>query len=81
MDCLLQGLQKGVKWDGRLMEEVKKFHQMKLSPDKTAQILSFLTCIDNDLITFVIPIRVNSVEKELQECKIGISCLSNKRFT
>lgn len=64
LDCLMRGLQKGMDWDKRIISEVELFHQMKLCPTKTAQILSFLTSIDNDRLSFVIPIRVESAERE-----------------
>ncbi|WP_301705440.1 glycosyltransferase [uncultured Parabacteroides sp.] len=64
LDCLMRGLQKGMDWDKRIISEVELFHQMKLCPTKTAQILSLLTSIDNDRLSFVIPIRVDSAERE-----------------
>ena len=64
LDCLMRGLRKGMDWDKRIISEVELFHQMKLCPTKTAQILSLLTSIDNDRLSFVIPIRVDSAERE-----------------
>lgn len=64
LDCLMRGLQKGMEWDRRIIRELELYHQMKLCPTKTAQILSLLTSIDNDRLTFVIPIRVDSAERE-----------------
>lgn len=64
LDCLMRGLQKGMDWDKRIIGEVKLFHQMNLCPVKTAQILSFLTSVDNNRLSFVIPIRVDSAERE-----------------
>lgn len=64
LDCLMRGLQKGMDWDKRIIGEVELFHEMKLCPTKTAQLLSFLTSINNDRLSFVIPIRVDSVERE-----------------
>lgn len=64
LDCLMRGLQKGMEWDRRIIGELELYHQMKLCPTKTAQILSLLTSIDNDRLTFVIPIRVDSAERE-----------------
>ena len=64
LDCLMRGLRKGMDWDKRIISEVELFHQMKLCPTKTAQILSLLTSIDNDRLSFVIPVRVDSAERE-----------------
>ena len=64
LDCLMRGLRKGMDWDKRIIGEVELFHQMKLCPTKTAQILSLLTSIDNDRLSFVIPVRVDSAERE-----------------
>lgn len=64
LDCLMRGLRKGMDWDKRIISEVGLFHQMKLCPTKTARILSLLTSIDNDRLSFVIPIRVDSAERE-----------------
>lgn len=64
LDCLMRGLQKGMEWDRRIIGELELYHQMKLCPTKTTQILSLLTSIDNDRLTFVIPIRVDSAERE-----------------
>ena len=64
LDCLMRGLRKGMAWDKRIISEVELFHQMKLCPTKTTQILSLLTSIDNDLFSFVIPVRVDSAERE-----------------
>lgn len=64
LDCLMRGVQKGMDWDKRIITEVELFHQMGLCPVKTARILSLLTSIDNNLLSFVIPIRVDSVERE-----------------
>lgn len=64
LDCLMRGLQKGMDWDKRIIGEVELFHEMKLCPTKTAQLLSFLTSINNDRLSFVIPIRVDSAERE-----------------
>lgn len=64
LDCLMRRLQKGMDCDRRVIRELKLFHQMKLCPTKTAQILSHLSSIDNDRLSFVIPIRIDSEERE-----------------
>lgn len=64
LDCLQRGIRKGMKWDNRIIEEVEAFHQMEISSVKTAEILSLLRSIENDIVTFVIPLRVDSPERE-----------------
>lgn len=64
LDCLMRGLQKEMAWDNRIIRELELFHQIKLCPTKTEHILSFLSSINNDNISFVIPIRVDSIERE-----------------
>ena len=64
LDCLMRGLQKGLKWDERLVTELEAYHRMKLCPETTARILSFLRSVKNEHVSFVIPIRVDSIERE-----------------
>lgn len=64
LDCLMRGLQKGMEWDKRMIREVELLHQMKLCPTKTTQLLSLLTSINNNQLSFVIPVRIDSAERE-----------------
>ena len=64
LDCLMRGLQKGLKWNERLVTELEAFQRMRLCPEITAQILSFLRSVKDERISFVIPIRVDSIERE-----------------
>lgn len=63
-DCLKRSIQYGRKRDKNVISEVEIFHQMKLHPEKTKDLLSLLTSIDNDKVTFVIPLRIDSPERE-----------------
>ncbi|MCK9414968.1 MAG: galactosyltransferase-related protein, partial [Prolixibacteraceae bacterium] len=64
LDCLMRSIQTSVNCDKRIIGELEFFHQMKICPTKTSQILSVLTSIVNNQISFIIPIRVDSVERE-----------------
>lgn len=64
LDCLMRSIQTSVNWDKRIIGELELFHQMKICPTKTSQILSVLTSIDNNQLSFIIPIRIDSIERE-----------------
>ena len=64
LDCLQRGLHKGMERDNRIITEVEAFHQMKISQVKTAEILRLLYSIKNQIVTFIIPIRLDSPERE-----------------
>lgn len=64
LDCLMRSIQTSLNWDKRIIGELELFHQMKICPTKTLQILFVLSSIENNQISFIIPIRVDSVERE-----------------
>lgn len=64
LDCLKRSIQHGKRWDYRIISEIEKLHQMKLHPEKTKFLLSLFTSISNERVTFVIPLRIDSPERE-----------------
>lgn len=64
LDCLKRSIQYGKKWDHRILSEIEKLHRVKIHPEKTNFLLSLFTSIFNERITFVIPLRIDSFERE-----------------
>lgn len=64
LDCLARGLKKGMCWDKQIIGELEMFNRIKLCPTKTERLLTYLTSMENDHVTIVIPIRIDSIERE-----------------
>lgn len=71
LDCLMLMVEKGLKPDENILSEVRIFHKMKLYPEKTTEILGMKQkrkkadpSINTSRVTFVIPLRVDSPERE-----------------
>lgn len=85
LDCLIQMVFQGLELDDLIISEVQQFHQMKLYPERTAEILGLKkrNCADSfsypvmptERITFIIPLRVDSLERE-RNLDLLLECLS-----
>lgn len=71
LDCLERLALKGIIFEKAIVNEVKKIHNLKLCPEKTNRLLTgywnvpFRTVpLSSNDTTFVIPIRVDSAERE-----------------
>lgn len=73
LDTLYEDKLKGLLLTRDMLREVLNYHNMKLSPSRTATLLGVETmcekfvdmrCIENRRIDFVIPVRIDSVERE-----------------
>lgn len=64
LDCLLRHVRKGKNIDGPVVEEVEAMHKAEVCPETTFDILSLSALQSNRTVSFVIPVRVDSVERE-----------------
>lgn len=71
LDSLMLSIEKGLKPDENILSEVRLYHEIKLYPKKTAEILgikqkkiNICPPIKTNRVTFVIPLRVDSPERE-----------------
>lgn len=64
LDRLIVGIGEGLNWNEYLLSEIEAFHQMAICPKITSKLLSLLTSIENERVTFIIPLRVDSKERE-----------------
>lgn len=64
LDRLKNEITEGMKWDKNIIFEINELHQIKLCPVSTASLLSLFHSIECNKITFVIPLRIDSPERE-----------------
>lgn len=64
LDCLVRGIQKGMRWNEPVFSEIQEFHKLELCPVVTDKLLALFTFIENSQVTFVIPVRIDSQERE-----------------
>lgn len=63
LDCILRSIHKGLVLDSLAISEIEQYHQMGLCPETTSAILSLYALKSNTIVSFVIPVRIDSPER------------------